>query len=200
MIQTRHYATLVEYVEFHHTVNPPLSSRQSRNTTPHQRIPALRVRRQRVKDRLLERLGLSRRSPAADDLSVLPDEELLKVPLDPLDAKQTGLLLGEPLEERVGAFAVDVDLLHDGEGHAVVDLAEVLDVVVGAGLLAAELVAGEAEDLEVRVLGGDVLVELLEALVLRGEAALGRRVDDEDDAVLVVGEGDLLARFWGVLD
>lgn len=50
------------------------------------------------------------------------------------------------------------------------------------------------------MLGGDVLVELLEALVLRGEAALGRRVDDEDDAVLVVGEGDLLARFWGVLD
>ena len=48
------------------------------------------------------------------------------------------------------------------------------------------------------MLGGDVLVELLEALVLRGEAALGGCVDDEDDAALVFGEGDLLARFWSV--
>lgn len=165
----------------------------------HPRIPALRARRQRIKNRLLERLWLSRRRPPPNHLTVLPDQELLKVPLDPLNAKQAGLLLGEPLEERGGGVAVDVDLLHDGEGHAVVDLAEVLDVVVASGLLAAELVAGEAEDLELRVLGGDVLVQLLEALVLRGEAAFGGRVDDEDDAALVVGERDLLARFWGVL-
>jgi hypothetical protein len=63
-------------------------------------------------------------------------------------------------------------LAHDRERDAVVDLAEGLDVVVGPGLLAAELVAWEAEDREVVgvfLLYG--LVELLEPFVLRGEAA-----------------------------
>lgn len=58
-----------------------------------------------------------------------------------------------------------------------VDLAEALDLVVRAGLLPAKLVAGEAEDDEALVL--ELLVELLEPGVLRGEAALGGGVDDE---------------------
>ncbi|QBZ58027.1 hypothetical protein PoMZ_02966 [Pyricularia oryzae] len=120
--------------------------------------------------------------------------ELFKVPLDALEAHDAGHLLLEPLEERVGVVAVDVDLLHDGEGDAVVDLAKVLNVVVGAGLLAAELVAGEAEDGKVLgVLLGDLLVQGLEAGVLRREAALGGRVDHQDDLALVVGQRGLLA-------
>lgn len=80
------------------------------------------------------------------------------------------------------------------EADAVVDLAEALDLVVGPGLLGPELVAREAEDLEVlRVLGLDVLVELLEAGVLGREAALGGRVDDEYHLVLVFGQGFLVA-------
>jgi hypothetical protein len=74
-------------------------------------------------------------------------------------------------------------------------LAELLDLVVGAGVLAAELVAGEAEDGEVvRVLLLDGLVQALEALELRREAALGGGVDDEDDLALegVEGEGGAL--------
>lgn len=149
---------------------------------------------QLVEDGLLQALGLGGAGPAALDLAVAADEELFKVPLDALEAHDAGLLLLEPLEEGVGGVAVDVNLLHDGEGDAVVDLAEVLDLVVGAGLLAAKLVTGEAEyDKVVAVLLLDVLVELLEAGVLRGEAALGGGVDDEDDLALVVGEGDLLA-------
>ena len=69
-----------------------------------------------------------------------------------------------------------------------------MDVVVGAGILRAELVAGEAEQLEVlRVLGLDVFVERLEAAELRGEAAFGGRVDDEDNLALEVGKGIRLA-------
>jgi hypothetical protein len=89
-------------------------------------------------------------------------------------------LLGrEPLEQGAGINILDVDLAHDGEGDAVVDLAELLDIVIGAGLLVAELVAGEAENDEVVwVLLVDGLPQLLKAGVLRGEAALGGRVDD----------------------
>ena len=43
---------------------------------------------------------------------------------------------------------IDVCLAQDGEGDAVVYLAEGLDVVVCAGFLGAELIAGEADDCE----------------------------------------------------
>lgn len=151
-----------------------------------------------LEDGLLEGLGLGGASPAALDLSVSSDEELFKVPLDALETQKTGLLLLEPGPERVGAVAVDLGLLHDGEADAVVDLAEALNLLVGPGLLAAELVAGEAEDDKViRVLLLEVGPELLQALVLRGEAALGGSVDDEDDLALVVGQGNLLAALCG---
>lgn len=139
-------------------------------------------------DGRLETLGLGGAGPAALDLPVAADEELFKVPLDAAEAHDAGLLLLEPAEERVGGVAVDVDLLHDGEGDAVVDLAELLDLLGGARLLGAELVAGEAQDFKVlAVFLADRLVERLEAGVLWGEAALGGCIDDEDNLALVVG-------------
>jgi hypothetical protein len=86
--------------------------------------------------------------------------------------------------------------------------AEVLDFLVGAWVLAAELVAGEGEDFEVFVGGFEVceervlvvgvcevmgrlictLVESLKIIELRSEAALAGGVDDEDDLALQVGE------------
>ena len=71
-----------------------------------------------------------------------------------------------------------------------------MDLLVIAGGLVGELVAGEVEDLEalVAALG----IELLEVVVLRGEAATGRGVDDEQDLALVVVQADLLAA--GLLD
>jgi hypothetical protein len=169
-----------------------------KNQIPQSHHSSLDLLSESVEDGLLEGLGLGGAGPAALDRSVASDEELFKVPLDALEAQETGLLLLEPGPERVGAVAVDLGLLHDGEGDAVVDLAEALDLLVGPGLLGAELVAGEAEDDEiVRVLLLDVGPELLQAGVLRGEAALGGRVDDEDDLALVIGQGDLLAALCG---
>lgn len=137
----------------------------------------------------LQVLGLRRAGPPVDDLSIASDQELLKVPLDPLHTQQTGLFVLEPLKRRVRFVAVDVDLAEHRERDAVVDHAELLDVVVGAWVLSTKLVAGEADDLEVvGVLGFDVLVELLEAGELGREAALGGRVHDEDDFALVVGK------------
>lgn len=59
-----------------------------------------------------------------------------------------------------------IDLAQHGKRDAVIHLAEGLDLVVGARVLAAELVAGEAEDLEVVGVGG------LELLFTAGSAIL----------------------------
>lgn len=73
-------------------------------------------------------------------------------------------------------------------------MAEGLDLIVGAGILATELVARETEDGEVfRVFGLEGLVELLEALELRGEAALGGGIHDQDDLAFKGAEGEGLA-------
>lgn len=144
-----------------------------------------------LNDLVLELLGFSGASPAVDNLAVTADQELLKVPLDPLKTKQARLLLLQPLIQGVRIVAVDVDLGHDGERRLLIQRAEVLDLLVAAGLLAAELVAGEADDGEVvGVLLLEGLVDGLEVLVLVGEAALGSRVDDQDDLALVVGQRD----------
>ena len=148
--------------------------------------------------------------------SVRTDQELLEVPLDSLQSQETGSLGLHPFPERVGARAVDVQLLKHGEGDAVVDQTEGVDLGVGAWILGAELVARKGEDLEARgslrfrVLSGggggvgvgerifhpedlsfnglDGIVEFLEAGELWGEAAFGGGVDDEDDFASVLGE------------
>ena len=149
----------------------------------------------------LQRLWAGNRRPTALHGAICADQKLLKVPPDPLQAKRTGLLGLEPLEQRAGVLAVDIHLGHDGEGDAVIDLAKLLDVIVGAGLLVAELVAGEAEDDKfVGVLGIDRLPERLKLLVLRSKAALGGRVDDQDDLALVVAQGNLDVPFCGWLE
>ena len=74
-----------------------------------------------------------------------------------------------------------------GKSTLKVVAAEGLDLVVGAGLLGAEVVGGEAEDDEAGVF--EAGVELFEGVVLLGEAALGGDVDDEEDFAAVVGEG-----------
>ena len=133
---------------------------------------------QLLHDIRLERLRLASTRPPLLDLAILANQELLKVPLDTLQAHQSRLLRLQPLKHGVRTVAVDVDLAEHGKGHAVVDLAEGLDLVVGARVLVVELVAREAEDLKVGVFGLDLLVEFLEALELNSEAALGGGVDD----------------------
>jgi len=91
----------------------------------------------------------------------------------------------------VGVVAVHVDLGEHGERDAVVLLAEGRDLVLGARLLVAELVAREAEDGE--ALAGVLVVQLLQAFVLRGETALAGRVHDQDDVADVGAEVLVLA-------
>ena len=59
--------------------------------------------------------------------------------------RRPGASLLQRLEQRVRVRAVDLDLGEHREGHVVVGGAELLDFGLVAGLLMAELVAGEAE-------------------------------------------------------
>ena len=111
-------------------------------------------------NRALNSLRLSSASPAALDFTVLADEELLKVPLDALQAHKPGLLLLHPLPHRLGGVAVDVGLAQHLVRDLVTEHTEVLDLFVGARVLAAELVAGEGEDFEVLVGGFEVWGEV----------------------------------------
>ena len=131
--------------------------------------------------------GLGGRPVAVEHLAVAADQELREVPLDG-PAEQAALLALEPLVERVGVLAVDLDLGEHGERDAVLLLAEGGDLLLGAGFLPAELVAREPEDGEALV--GVAVVDPLEAGVLRREAALRRGVHHQHDRTLVRREVD----------
>jgi hypothetical protein len=105
-------------------------------------------------DGALDALGLGGAGPPSLDLAVLADEELFKVPLDALQAHEARLLLLHPLPHGLGLVAVDLGLAEDFVSDLVAEHAEVLDLLVGARVLAAELVAGEGEDFEVGGVGG----------------------------------------------
>ena len=60
----------------------------------------------------LQVLRLLRASPAVLDLTVLANEELLKVPFDSLQSHKPGLLVLQPLESRVRLVAVDLHTTH----------------------------------------------------------------------------------------
>lgn len=62
------------------------------------------------------------------DQAILADQELLKVPLDAGHAEKTGLLGLEESVDGVLLVAVDVDLGHQRESDAKVELAERLDL------------------------------------------------------------------------
>src|SRR5690606_35942950 len=89
------------------------------------------------------------------------------------------------------ALAVDLDLREHREADAVVHPAELADLLLRAGLLVPELVAGEAQDAQALV--GEALVQCLQPLVLRGQAALARSVDHEDHGAEMLGEVLVLA-------
>ena len=150
------------------------------------------------------------RGEAGEDSTIAADEEFFEVPKDAGWSIGSGEILrlqvagdavaeagvvdegvgcggGEFAIEGVDFGALDGDFGEDWEGDGVVDGAELGDFLVCAGLLSGEVVGGEAEDDEAAVF--ELLIELLKGGVLRGEAALGGDVHDEEDFAGVVGEG-----------
>ena len=116
-------------------------------------------------------------SKRADDLALAVDEELGEIPadicliaellivhprelvqrrvLDPFAEALERLFRRQKSEERIGGFAVDVDLGKLRELRAELQRAEVVDLVIGSGRLPRELIGREIEDLEAPVPQGN---------------------------------------------
>src|SRR5713226_7238955 len=84
-------------------------------------------------------------------------------------------------------WPVDVDLGEQRERDPVVHRAELTDLLRRAGLLLAELVAREPSHGEPAL--GELVVEPLQALVLRCQPALGCHIDDEYRRAGEIAEG-----------
>ena len=96
--------------------------------------------------------------------------------------------------EGFGGAAFGMHFVEQFEVRAVGGGTEALDFVEGAGLLCAEIVAGEAENSQ--ALGGVSLVQNLQACVLLGEAAAACHIHDQQNLAGVVAQG-FAAAVWG---
>ena len=183
-----------------HSNNPTLAfvpAAQVMNTHSLQfglRLPELL---QLVQNRRFQTFWLRHTPPPLLDLTICADQELLKVPFDPLQSQQSRGLLLHPLIHRLRLIAIDIRFAKDWERDAIVDLTELLDGVIRARVLVAKLVAREADNEErFGILGFDLLVEFFETLELGREAAFGGGVHHEDNFALEIGKRVGLALFW----
>lgn len=158
----------------------------------------------------LHHVGCHHGLEAKDGHAVFGDQELTKVPADGItlvEARSSLLVnfikhcrklfdtLGIAFErclflevsvERALCFTVDVNLVEQREGDIVVQRAEALNLLVGAWLLAQELVAGEAKNLQALILV--LLIKGFKAFVLWGQTAFASHIDDEQHLAFVVGQ------------
>ena len=108
----------------------------------------------------------------------LPIDVLAEVPVGRLAAARE-----EGVDRRLSRPGLGLELREHREADTVVPLAEGLDLLRGTRLLTTELVAREAEHRE--ALACELLVDVLEAGILRREPALARHVHDQRDGAAV---------------
>ncbi|MNG26417.1 hypothetical protein D3C84_1114090 [compost metagenome] len=77
---------------------------------------------------------------------------------------------------------VDFQLAGQRKGHAIVEAAEILDLLLGPRFLPGKLVARQAQHAEAFALV--LLIEVFQRRVLRGQAAFGGDVDHQYDLAL----------------
>ena len=153
------------------------------------------------------------RLEACDHVAIPVNDELGEVPLDirlfgpvwigfgeHLFQKRLVLVLTEPFKALLGlqigverqlVLTVHFRFLHLREGGVEVHGAELMDLLVRAGSLPAELVAGNVQNLQAFVVV--IAVQLFNGGILRREAAARGRVDHQDDLAPVVGQVKLFS-------
>src|SRR5579871_5599746 len=107
--------------------------------------------------------------------AIAADEEFLEVPADL--SRYTALRRGEETVEGMSLGAVHFELGAQGEAHPIGGTAELGNLRLAARFLTTKLVAGEAHDGEVFL--RELALQLLEALVLRSQAAAARDIHRE---------------------
>ena len=117
--------------------------------------------------------------------AIARDEEFGEIPFDGVGEKSTSLRF-EILENRIRLASVHLDLVHDGEGDPIVQLASGFRITARAWFLTCKLIARETENHQPLVFV--LLVELFEFCKLGGESTFASRVDDEQHLPFVLGE------------
>ena len=80
--------------------------------------------------------------------------------------------------------AIDLDLSKSGKGRSVVRAAKAIDVCSVSRSLLAKLIAGEIQDFKSVFL--IALIEFLQFLILRSEAAAGRCIDNQQNLSFII--------------
>lgn len=122
---------------------------------------------------------------ATNHAAIARDEEFGEIPFDSVGNEATCLRF-EILENRICLASVHLDLVHDGEGDTIVELASRFCIAACAWFLTRKLVAGEAKYHQALVFV--LLIELFELGKLGGKSAFASRVDDEQHLTFVLGE------------
>ena len=136
-------------------------------------------------------LGLVHGGIALDDTAITADQKLGEVPFDGFAAQQTRRLCAQPLVKRVGVGTIDIDLLHHGETHAVIDLAKIGNDFVARRILVAKLIARKTQNSQTLVFVGQV--DFFKATKLWRETAGAGGVHDQHDLALQLAQGQALA-------
>ena len=129
--------------------------------------------------------GRVRGGEPCDYRTVAVHEEFREVPFAAASDHSLFLLL-QVFVERVGVASVHLNFRELGERGVVVQGAELCDFLIASGRLVSELVAGEVQDFKAFLV--ILLVESVESLVLRGEAASCRSVYYEHDLAVELAE------------
>jgi len=91
--------------------------------------------------------GIRLRSVSLDGLAIFVHDELGVVPFDGVH-QESRLFRLEILPQRMGFIPVHVRLAEHVELHSILDASESVNLFIDVGLLAAELIAGECQNLQ----------------------------------------------------
>lgn len=91
----------------------------------------------------------------------------------------------------MGIAAIDIDFFHHGKIHAIIELAELRDVIIAFGVLSSKLVARKTE--YDQSLARELRVKLLQALKLWRESTSTGGIDYQQYLVFVVCQMDGVA-------
>lgn len=122
---------------------------------------------------------------AANHGAIARDEEFGEIPFDGV-GDESACLRFEILEYGIRLASVHLNLVHDGEGDTIIELASRFCIAARAWFLTRKLVAGEAKYHQPLVFV--LLVKLFEFGKLGSESAFASRVDDEQHLTFVLGE------------
>ena len=85
------------------------------------------------------------------------------------------------------AWAIDFDFVEHGKAHAIIQLTKATDRLRIPRLLLAELITGKTQHHQALI--GVLVMQLLEILILRRQAALAGGVDHQQHLALVLLHG-----------